>query len=530
MALDGVKQYLAEQFPENGLSDSELTQLSWSIRGKPSPEKAIIDVGADPAYMEVRRCVSRLYCEQALHSGNYAAFTQNQVAGDEFTPILTQEQFAGLSAKFSNLDKLTRDVLRVSTIISSVPLSPSAKERADAVLGKDNYTQDSVEFLADTFKDIEKGKAIYPLVDELFKKYPQKEQRHRITKLLQAAFSSKQHYRHMLYTEGNQTMFEALLQGVQEGKIDLEAFQFWVNHWTINITGFRGHISPKGSLYLTSNTYRAMQALEMTLARIFSEPVIQSSDMLDDYLDKRAGDSFLKLGDIPERTIQPLEKRLLAHIGAMMRLYHPEEGLALLEGYRFIPVTVTKQLKEIYFKVPAQNEPTPTYAPALYENGIDFRKESLRNEDAILRQVRERFFSTTLKDRAEALIRLVAIADVMVGLLPLNLLALKEYQALRNQGKIAANQPLTFVALASKKEIMDMLGHSPIFKRFNILNHTHVAVSENGTVSLSPKKAAKERFQEEAVGAPIVRQYKLRERKAAEPIIKTAGKAVKVKV
>lgn len=529
MALDGVKQYLALNFAEIALSDAEIEQLAWSIRSTaPSPEKAIVDVSASPEHMEVRRCASRLYCEQALYSGNYAAFVQNQINNDEYCPSLTEAQFQQLSSKFNQASKLERDVLRVSTIISSVPLSPKARERADAVLGKNNYTIDSVAFSADTFKDLEKAKAIYPLVDELVKKYPSAQDQARIGKLLQAAFPSRQHYRHMLYTEGNQTLFNPLIERVRSGEVDKESFDFWVKHWTINITGFRGHISPKGSLYLTRNTFAAMQALEATLKRIFTEPAMTGNDCLNDYLDKRWQAEFLDLGDIPERKLDITEKRLLAHIAAMMRLHHPEEGQALLEGYRFIPKTVVSELKNLYFTVPAGDEPTPTYAPALYENGIDFRKEGLRNEDGILRQVRERFFGDKLKTKAEALIRLVAIADVVVGLLPLNLAALKEYRKLRQQNKIAANQPLSFAELAKKKEVMDLLGESPIFKRFNILNQTEVSIAENGTVNMRAKPKGKDRLKEPQ--AAVVHQYKLRDKKMAKEAPQARAAGVKIKV
>ncbi len=518
MAVAGVREYLSIHFPEVNMSNAEIEQLSWSIRaGNHSPEKAMIDVvGADPSHMEVRRCISRLYCEEQLHNFSFQSFVQNQPTDNEYSPALTQPQFARLSAKFSSQDPLTRDCLRVSTIVSSVPLSPKAREKADAVLGKDNYTIDSVEFLAETFHNIDHAKQIYPLVAELFAKYPHAQDQARITKRLQAAFPSKQHYRHMMYTEGNQTMFDALLNKVRAGVYDEEAFQFWVAHWTVNITGFRGHLSPKGSLYLTSNTFQAMQALEATLGRIFNEE-LSSGDLLNDYLDKRWQAAFLNLGDLPDRNLDIKEKRLLAHVAAMMRLHHPEEGEALLEGYRLIPRYVQKALLDIYFSVPAANEPTPTYAPALFENGIDLRKKMLQKEDAILRHVQERFFSPRVKKKGESLVRLIAIADVVVGLLPLYLDGLRVYQKARAANQINANQPLSFMSLANKQEVIDLLGESPIFKQFNILRQATVSVVENGSLTLQRKLKAKDRFKQD--GQPIVNHYSLRSKaKVSAPL------------
>lgn len=529
MALDGIKQYRDSAFPSIALTQTQIDQLSWSIRGISSPEKAF---EADPAHMEIKRCLSRLFCEQQLQSvEGFPAFTQNQLKEDEYCPTLTQAQYQTLCERFQGLDNLARSVLRVSTMVSSVPLSPKARERADAVLGKNNYTLDSVEFLADTFKNVQHAREIYPVVEELFQQHPALDHA-RITKLLQAAFPTHQHYRHMMYTEGNQTMFDALREGVQQGRIDKESFDFWRCHWTINITGFRGHVDPHGALYLTSHVFEAMMALETTLERLFTEENLTSEELLNDYLDKR-WQTFLKLGDLPDRILTTQEKRLLAHIGAMMRLYHPDEGQALLEGYRFIPKTVIKELSQAYFRIPAKKEPTPTYAPALYENGIDYRKKTLGGEDAILQQVQQRFFGNIIKKKAQALIRLVAIADVVVGVLPLNLAALKEYQNLRNQDKIPAAQPLSFMALANKNEVMEILGESPIFKRFNILTHTNITIDDKGSVALAPKLKAKDRKKEVPPRA-ITHQYRLRSNtmvdseQEPEPQVVPLRRAIKV--
>lgn len=518
MAIAGVREYLALHFPEVDMSDTEIAQLAWSIRpGNHSPEKAMIEVvGAEPSYIEVRRCISRLYCEQQLHQANYQALVQNQPTDNEYLPALTQGQFARLNTQFVEHDQLTRDCLRVSTIVSSVPLSSKAREQADTILGKNNYTQDSVEFLADTFRDIENAKQIYPLVAELFAKYPQPENQVRITKLLQAAFPSKQHFRHMMYTEGNQTMFDALLSKVRRGEYAQEVFQFWVAHWTINITGFRGHINPKGSLYLTSNTFEAMQALQETLARVFNEEAVSSTDLLNDYLDKRWQMVFGDVNQLSDRMLSLQEKHLLAHLAAMMRVHHPEEGEALWEGFRLIPKTVIKKLQNLYFSVPAANEPTPTYAPAIFENGVDLRKAMLKNEDAILHHVEEHFLGQRIKKRADSLKRLIAIADVVVGLLPLYLEGLRVYQEARRANRMNANQPLSFMGLANKQEVINLLGESPIFKQFNILRHATVMIDQNGALTLQPKVKAKDRIQQ--AGQPIVNHYGLRSKsKVAAP-------------
>lgn len=488
-----VKEYAELLFSIPLISDDEIAQLSWSIRSAaPTPEKAIIDVSGNPGYMEIKRCLSRLYCLTLLKSDseeNFEKFRGNQPRKEEYNPALEFAQYQELAQKFKNRDELFNDALRVTTIISSVPLSPRARERADAVLGKNNYTIDSVEFLSETFSNIDNAKQIYPAVAALFEKYPEPSHQQRLVKLLQSAFSSGRHFRHMMYTEGNETMFEGLLKGIRAGEITPEEFEFWLCHWNINITGFRGHIEPKGSLYLTSNTFRAMQALEGCLVKIFAEDNLNARELLNRYLDIRAGEGFIDLGELPDRTLAPDEKRILSHVGAMMRLFHPLEGKALLEGYRYIPKSLMKELTKAYFSVPAANEPTPTYAPALYENAIDFRRKMYRDQDTILRQVHSHYFDPAIKYIAENLIRLVAIADVIVGMLPINLAALQAYRAKRQAGGIAEKQPLSFMALAAKKEVIELCGESPIFKQFNILRKVDITIAENGAVGMQEKSA-----------------------------------------
>lgn len=459
------------------LAPHEIDQITWSARTQGlTPERAIHV--EESQFIEVRRCLSRLYCLNLLtdSTSQYDAFIAPQDRKNPYIPPLEVAQFERLKKRFEGFDQLKIDALRASTIISSVPLSPKAREAADKVLGKDNYTMDSVEFLADTFDNIEHAKAIYPILKPLYEKYPNADDQARLTGYLKAAFAHRMHYRHMLYTEGNGNMYRTLLENVAKGQLSQEHFDFWRCHWTINITGFRGHEAPKGSIYLQHNTFKAMEALEALLQKAFENPQPSCEALLEQYLDQRA--EWLKLSDT---SLSMTNKRLLAHLGSMLRLFHPDEGEALLAGFKRIPPEAINALSSMYFDASDPKEPTPTYAPALFQNVKDWRIRTY-SHDSILRAIQSQAEANIVTQKAEEMKALMAITDVVLYA-PLYLEQLKTYRQKRAEGSIPANQPLSFQQLAGKKEVMTLFAESPILSAFNILTAVTCDVDPKGNIS-----------------------------------------------
>ncbi|MGD9591196.1 MAG: hypothetical protein AB7V32_01595, partial [Candidatus Berkiella sp.] len=335
--IKAIRAFAQEYMPLVQISDEEITILSMSIfTPHQTPEKGIVDT--DRNYIEVKRALSRFYCISLLQQGSegYAAFVENQPKDNEFIPTLQKEEFAELAKKYQSLDALTLDTLKVATLISSVPLSLEAHKRADKIFGKNNYLVDTVEFAAKVFEDMDVARKVYPQVDYLLQRYPSDAQRALIKQNLQSAFAHHRHYRHMLYTEGSTNMFATLIAEVQQGKLSKEAYDFWVLYWNTNITGFQGNVQPKGSYYLTSNTHRAMCALESVLEALFDDNSLSASNLLSAYLTQRAG--FLGLGDANNTGVKLniKEQEFLAHIGAMMRFYNKEQGQLLSSSYLVI--------------------------------------------------------------------------------------------------------------------------------------------------------------------------------------------------
>lgn len=496
MPAKAIKDYLALHFKEEQakpnplITEAEIEQLTWAVRPGQTPEKAITD-NQRHDLLEVRRCLSRLYNLELLLQGGstFDAFIAVQEKNNPLNPPLAKEHYLALTQKFANLDPLTTDTLRVTTILTAFPLSPKARENADRVLGKNNYKFDSVEFLADTVDDIEKAKAIYPVVHDLFEKYPKNEDRLRITKLIQSALSHRRHYRHMMYTEGNENMYHGLIDAIRSGKLDKEAYEFWKLHWTVNIAGFRGNESVKGSNYLTHNTFMAMNLLENLLDKIETDPLLTPREILTGYLRSRA--AFLGLERF--KKLAPEERKLLAHVGSMMRMYTPQEGKFLAIAVGLMPKNMLVELSKAYFDSEYKQKPTPTYVPAFFQNAKDKLTQLFKNE-LIMRLIKEMEKAESelegghLKEINPGLIESALTNAVMiVACLPLYLSALSQYNAKWKKGEIANGDPLSFRLCAGKESIENLFPKITESKEWNLFEVLEPIISEKGEVSFVAK-------------------------------------------
>ncbi|MBS0287678.1 MAG: hypothetical protein JSR17_10300 [Proteobacteria bacterium] len=480
-----IKEYAQETFTEHSLlTDEEMIILTLSIFSPhPSPEKAI--VAKERSYMEVKRALSRFYCVEQLQrdEAGFAEFVACQQQDKKYIPGLNKEEYLEISKKFQAKDRLTIDTLKLATLISSVPLSAEAKKRADKIFGKGNYVVDSVEFPAKVFEDINLARQIYPQVDVFLNHLETEAQRQRVTKLLKSAFLHHCHYRHMLYTEGSKNMFTTFIKEVKAGRLDKEGYDFWVLYWTTNIAGFQGQVEPKGAYYLTLYTYKTMRALESVLESVFEDETVTEKDLLSAYLNKRA--SMLDLGNVQAMrlSLNLAEQLFLAHIGAMMRMYHPEQGQLLSAAY-MMEKSVVDPLRREFFS-PDESMPTPTYAPALFANAKDRIIERYEQEKVFLSTKRINVKSVNLT--AQELKEMLATFEALILCLPLYLKALQEYKRLRREKLISADIPLSFQTIANQKWVEELFDKSIILDKVNILELIDITVSESGAVTYNKK-------------------------------------------
>lgn len=491
MMLGPIQDHLKEKYDNlKIMTESEMDQLSWNAISKTTTSEGDVIVKVPP-HVEVVRCTSRLYNLELLRQGKitHLDFIAAQPKDKPYSPPLSESDYEILTQRFEGYDELKHETLRVATVISSV-YSEKAKQEANRVLGVGKWSEDSVEFFADAFKDIEKAKQMFPLVNKLFEKYKNPADQKRIQAYLQTAFSHATHYRHMLYTEGSSKMFRQFLTDFKAGKITRDTFNFLISYWTINIAGFRAQMDKlvKGSSYLTANTFKGMRALEKQLERVFTEPDVTEAQILEAYLDERA--AFLQLDALEERgevlkgvTFAPEEKRFLAHVGAMMRLYTPEEGGVLALGYKRIPDAYKANYAKLYFNYDLA---TPTYGPAVFQNGINYR-EDVYNA-MIVPGVTHENYTKDVVGHATYTKRLLAIADITVGFLPLYLDVVQRHQD-DYQEKVAKNEtpsslPLNFNAIAFEDSIVQFCASSPILEPYDIFEELSFKFDDKGKVTV----------------------------------------------
>ena len=418
-----LKDYIRATYgDELIITDAQLSQLSW-VMDNPFVTPEMNHHKPGTIHREVPRALSRLYNLQRLRSGtehDYLKFIAPQQAAE--TDILTLDSFKQLSAQIRALSPYRYDVLAAATVISAVTLSPMALEKARRIIG-DKVPADSVKFLSATAPVASR---IYPLAESLGKQFKADDH------LFSVAFMPDSHLRHMMYNEGSLAMYEYIKQGLKTGTLTRDDLAFWYLHWAINITGFRGHLAPKGSLYLTQNTYNAMTSVRDLLNRLDTdEPV----NPMRSYLSIRA--EWLELPG-PSHTEEQLA---LASLAASLRLFTPDQGKQLYNAFKQLsPVDQKRWQAYSQYQFSNTRTPAPTYAPALFANAV-----------------------------VE-----VGLADTIVKALPLFLDVIDKEKQMRKSGQLSLQVPVSFRELSQHQQVHRLL-HQPEKGRISINPVTGIA-------------------------------------------------------
>ncbi len=167
------------------------------------------------------------------------------------------------------------------------------------------------------------------------------------------------HYGHITHLEGGPSMFDKLrLSRVAFNDPVALSFDLFVH--TCDVAGALGHLNNNASLVYTEPAHRAMEAMNDSV-RVLSDPKKTSADAYNTYLTIRAN----WLGLDPTNGID----RVLARIGAMLRLFTTEEGAILKQAVASLSST---DRDEIIAGLDVQKGDwlfrTPTYMPAVLVN------------------------------------------------------------------------------------------------------------------------------------------------------------------
>lgn len=182
------------------------------------------------------------------------------------------------------------------------------------------------------------------------------------------------HYGHITHLEGTSAMFSRLKQSNVPSS-DPMALSFDLFVHTCDVAGALGHVNNKSSIVYTEQTHKAMQAMSEAVF-VLSDVQKTKQDAYESYLSQRA--CWLGLNN-KDKT-----DRVLARIGAMLRLFTPEDGailrnaIAKLEtGDRekiIAQLDVNKDIEEIR---------TPTYMPAVLVNLLNNNKLGATKEERL---------------------------------------------------------------------------------------------------------------------------------------------------
>jgi hypothetical protein len=168
------------------------------------------------------------------------------------------------------------------------------------------------------------------------------------------------HYGHVTHLEGGIEMFRSLKNSDLLIKDPLMlSFDLFVH--TCDVAGALGHVNNRSSVVYTELSHLAMQAMGKAV-RVLSDPKNSEIDAYNAYLEVRA--SWLGLN------AQDKSDRVLARIGAMLRLFTKDEGVvlrnAMLELDPAIRDRIAAQLD--VQENESFNLRTPTYMPAVLVN------------------------------------------------------------------------------------------------------------------------------------------------------------------
>jgi len=184
------------------------------------------------------------------------------------------------------------------------------------------------------------------------------------------------HFGHITHLEGGTHMFDALFEK-EIASDDPTALSFELFIHTCDVAGALGHINHESSLVYTQDTHSAMQAMADAV-HLLEDPSKAPKDAYDAYVATRA--SWLGLDEN-----DPLD-RVLTRIGAMLRLFTPNEGQILKKTIdRFDETTLHKIVSG--FDEQLENCATPTYMPAVLVNLINHPNLGNSKEERLSRAI-----------------------------------------------------------------------------------------------------------------------------------------------
>ena len=305
-------------------------------------------------FIEFDRTLMTLRCLKLILNGSDQAY-QDFTAAQPKDVQLSQKSFQGLHIQGQQLLKsrwggMTElqiaQAMETALVLGDIGKSEKSRELLKpygiSAPDHDDFYGEAMHILSE-----------HPQLSPSFAKLPNE------AKKLLIKVANLAHYGHITHLEGDSSMFDKLRLSLVPAT-DPVALSFDLFIHTCDVAGALGHVNNKSSLVYTEPAHRAMQAMNDSV-RILSDPQKTSIDAYNAYLTTRAN----WLGLDPKNGID----RVLARIGAMLRLSTPEEGVILKQAVASLS---SDDRDKIIAGLDIQKGNwlgrTPTYMPAVLVN------------------------------------------------------------------------------------------------------------------------------------------------------------------
>lgn len=303
-------------------------------------------------FIEFDRTIMTIRCMKLILDGSdkaYKAFTSGQpehekLSRESFQRLHRQGQQL-LESKWQGLSKSQMaQAMETALVLGDMGKSEKAREifKSYGI----NHIPDHDDFYGEAMQILEKEPHICPS----FASLPSS------AKALLLKVANLAHYGHITHLEGGVDMFRILKQSSLP-HTDPAALSFNLFVHTCDVAGALGHVNNQASIAYTEHTHQAIQAMGNAV-KTLSDPSKTEFDAYNAYLTIRANWLGLNSEDKLDR--------VLARIGAMLRLFTPEEGKVLKKA--ILGLEKSSLCKIVSHLVEDSPFRTPTYMPALLVN------------------------------------------------------------------------------------------------------------------------------------------------------------------
>lgn len=306
-------------------------------------------------YVEFDRTIMTLHCLKLVLDGSdiaYQEFTKDQPENVR----LSRQNFALLHQKGQELLK-TQDlrVLETSLVLGDIGKSEKARAVFKPYGAK---APDHDDFHEEVMKILQNNPRLCPSFDRLDAN----------GKKLLCQTANLAHFGHITHLEGGPSMFSQL----KKSKVSSAELEFALFVHTCDVAGALGHVNKESSLVYTETSHLAMEAMR-NACRLLLDETKTELDAYNAYLTIRAE----WLGLDPNDRIS----RVLARVGASLRLFTPEEGRILKEAV----LKLDAETKELIISQLDGKEfgRTPTYIPAVLVNLANNTKLGATKEERL---------------------------------------------------------------------------------------------------------------------------------------------------